>query len=269
MRTAAALLAIVVGCGGCSGDPQRDLAQLCDAAEGVCPSAGCPAGQALERQWRRALGRVGMDTDAGRAVRTAAYGAPMGGVDEAVRGAVIAAGLAWDCPALARLDAAAVEARASAATILDEVTALFVPSRDPDAVVEALSHYISGADPRVDAIAEAMDAPESRAKDATDAASAKRLGDALNTFCKRSPEKCGAAAQACTTLLTRLAPRGADGRSLLASPSGFPLMLDKAIDMVDDPAKLDARLGSLAAPARARVHALFDGLLGPVLDAGE
>ncbi|PKN56302.1 MAG: hypothetical protein CVU56_16795 [Deltaproteobacteria bacterium HGW-Deltaproteobacteria-14] len=269
MKATAAGLTLVLGVVGCAGDPQRDLAHLCAAAEEVCPSDGCPSPDALEGQWRRALGRVGVDTDAGRGVREAAYTAPLGGVDEAVRSSVIAAGLTWDCPALARLDAAAVEARASAATLLDEVTALLLPGADPDTVVEALSHYISVADPRVDAVAEAMGDPTPRAKDGADAAAAKRLGDALNRLCKRSPQKCGAAAQACATLLTRLAPRDADGRSLLASPSGFPLMLDKAIDMVEDPTKLDARLSALAAPARARVHALFDGLLGAALELGE
>jgi|GEM_PF-3445796 len=252
---------------GCGGDPQADVDRLCEAAVTLCPSSGCKELATLEKRWARMLGHLSMSTDAGREIRTAAYTATAGQLDEMIRAATVAAGLTWDCEAMARLDGAFRGANARVAPILDEVKALFGERRDPDAVVSAISHYLSAhaKDPRIDRIAAAMSDDRVHPGDADDAQAARALGAELAALCSEAPKKCGAAAQACVTLLTRLAPRNAEGRSMLATASGFPLLLDKAIDIVDDPTLLNARLDGVPAPGVARTRALFEGVLKPVL----
>ena len=264
LRAALALATAVAACGG---DPQVDLAGLCAAGRAACPVATCPGGPELDAAWRRAIARVSMATPAGRAVRAAAYQAAPGHVEEAVRDAAVSAGLSWDCPTLAWLDAATRTAHESAAPLLDEATALFATAGAD--LLSDLAHFVSSADPRFATLAAGMTSPADPVRDAADTAAAKRLGDAISRFCKRDPSKCGAAVQAGATLLTRLAPHDAAGQSLLAGPGGRPLLVDEAIAINDDMSRLDARLGTLDATTRARAHALFSGVLAPALGAQE
>jgi len=286
MRARARSLSILMGAAvlaaGCAGDPQADLARLCAAADAACPSEGCPAGDALAQAWRRELARVAMDTEAGRSVRTVAYGAPLDRAEAAPRDAAVAAGLVWDCPSLARLEAAAQAAPPTApvrstappvppgpgfAPAFEAAAALFGDDVDVDDVVTHLAQHVSRGEAQFAAIAAAALAPADPARDGADEVAAKALGGRLAQYCDRAGAKCGAAAQACVTLLSRIGPRNAAGHPALGDGRGRPMLLEEALRVLDHPEELDRRLANLPAPARARLHVALSGLLAAALGA--
>ena len=287
------LFALVAALPACGGDPQADLARLCAAAEEACPEGRCPAGAELEPAWRRALAKVAMDTPVGREVRTAAYSAAVTRVDAAARDASVAAGLTWDCAALARLEAAAVasgvpstplaasEPGAASMPAPDPApapgpapgfaeafagaSAIFADTTDRDEVLTALARYVSRGEATFGPIAAAAAGPADAARDAEDAEAALALGKHLATFCDLAGTKCGAAAQAAVTLLSRVGPRNAAGHPVLGDGRGRPMLLDEALRSLDHPEELDRRLAELPEAARARLHKALSNLLGAAL----